>query len=506
MFESAFSELETEYPARFDWATCECVKVRGRFVVLITAPTSTGRLGTLPVTARSLGVIPEQIGFGRLSPSGRLPDHAATGRVVITSAGIVVTLPEGTLGAFRTPAGDLSELEDQTEVLILCGGPHSGRSPLERVKLAASEKLAIGISAEVTDLRPTTERHPDVGLFTARGGNGLEWPEPGTRVVIDQNFLVSLDKCLSTETLSEETRSLWAHMRDAMAWLACCDTIPGYALAECASWEGGAKRATALQAALESFEAHALVPADRDALKATYESYVPSAEDDLADSEGEVSPLVVLNYVAVLHAYRLWKGQQSKFVPRERMDAWFEWLDVLNDDAVGIPAHCRVLVRALLLSDRGDSRDAPARQAERLLKFGQQTSRQQTSRQQTSREKLLGAAWDLTYLGLKDILYAREVPSAGASELVFLTADKPLQSLSLNTDLVAVIETSAGPIGAVGYWAPISTRFSEKQIEAIEAREQQVNLDQHRRAASHGYDVAKLYTLVKALEQDLSLE
>lgn len=114
-------------------------------------------------------------------------------------------------------------------------------------------KVSLQGRAQVLDLRAKTEWPVGLGTFSSAGGGNIAWPEPSSTVIVDQNFLINLDRCLSRSAASG-----WEHLRDAVAWLAACHTLPGFAITECSYGDRGLDQAAELRAAVETWWALAI--------------------------------------------------------------------------------------------------------------------------------------------------------------------------------------------------------------------------------------------------------
>jgi len=456
-------------PATLNWTSCQAVLIRGQLTVVMTAPTSTSDVRTETVDAAAAAQFARATGLRRLSKTARLTSESEPGTLVVTSAGTTARTDQAAVAAISSSIGQSPALPETLDVAIVFGGPHVGRTALQRLKSASERGLAVGMSARVIDLRPSTPRIDDVGTFIADGAREIEWPAPGDRVLLDQNILVSLDGCLKSGD-----KRLCEHLRDLFGWLAVCDPIPGFAFAECLTATGSAALANRLQAAYAVFMRHAHETLTLNELRAAAAAYTPPAHERL-DAGANMDVLTDMNYLGILHALRVWRSIPTEgFVAKHRLAAWSDWLRSVNVEHAGVSAYCRVTVRLLLLSENNGPRDSPGNLAVRLLKF----------RSSPTRASLRGAAWDLAYLLFADLARSGETDLEGSGRVLVLTADKPLQDLARAGFLAGSLHAPGGPTGLVMHRRQESTKFSAKQLSAIEELEGAVAADQYARVAS----------------------
>ncbi len=468
-----------------DWESCSFARVRGRTAIVITVRTSTSlTFGTLPMNASMLERSRLRFGFEQLSRGGRVVSDATCGTVVLTSAGLVLRTQAAdlvaTFGDVSWPGGTIAH---EVELYVLVAPPRRLKLQ-EAIQYAASRRLVLGSTVRVVDLRAEGSRPEDLGVFASADGRRLVWPPSGASVIIDQNFLVRLDRCLNQQDAPN-----WSHIREMMAWMSSCDTIPGFALAECRFGKDGAPKVVRLRAALKAFEHFQASPATWHTVAAKYRELASSDVERGMDRAAARPELIGLNYLGVLRAAALWGDLRGRrWNGEQRVNAWESWVETLNQDGVGLPAYCLATVLNLFLGNEQTSL-----MAEKQLKLVRAVKR----------KDLLGAAWDLTYLTIADMARAGLLEETGSAPVVFLTADKPLLAAASSANLVGMQVVSGLPIGVVATDVPVAAKLNEAARARMAAIALQLRLSQSIRAASPTIDLPLINAMIDRYEQQL---
>lgn len=476
---------DPQFAAAMNWECCVFTKVRGRSAIVLTVRTSTSAaLGILPITAQMLERSRVVLDFDPLSRSGRILSKKAQGTVILTSAGLIFRTQAGRrVATFTNIAWPAHEIVEEVDLYILVAPPDRLRLQAS-IHEAASRRLVVGAKVDVLDLR-VDEIRPDVlGIFASAEGERLIWPPPECSVILDQNFLVELDRCLNQRNATN-----WPHIREMLAWLSGCDTIPGFALAECRYGKDGAVKVARLRSALEAFEYFEGVAVDRHVVAAKYHELASTYSKRELPSKSSRDVIIGLNYLGVLRAAVLWESLRSRpWKGEQRVKAWNSWIDSLNQPDIGIPAYCLATVRNLLLGD-----EPAIRMAEKQLKIVRRVNR----------KDLLGAAWDLTYLTIADMARAGILEETGGAPVVFLTADKPLLAAASSANLVDTQALMGVHLGVVAIHGDISVKFNSAARARIAALDSEVRRGQSMRAAAPRIDFGLIDGMIDELEREL---
>lgn len=473
------------WPATINWETCAWTRVEGETALLLSARTTTSRSGTLTFNSRMFEETQGFLGLSKLSHRGRLRSQESVATIVLTSAGVVLVRSGGAVAAFGPESLPSARVADHVPLLLVVRDLDGHRSLAASIRACAADGFAAGARARVLDLRAELERPAALGTFSSAGGGTVTWPEVSSTVIIDQNFLIHLDRCLSGSTAAD-----WGHLRDAVAWLAACDSVPGFAIAECSYGAHGLDRAAELRAAVETWWAIAHQETTVEHARCLYRQTVEEQRARSTPPEDDRSFLIDLSYLGVLVVATLWQDLRGRpFDRRERIASWRSWLAVMNQEGVGVPGYCGAAVRHLLL--RTDVEHVDAAKMLKLTKA-------------PTRRDLLGAAWDLLYLTISDFARGGELEGTGDRPVLFLTADKPAAAAARSSFLIGVVTGSDVTLGLLAIDDVVSEKFSTAEREELAEVQRLLIGDQERRARDPHIDLPLVRRLIDDAARSVS--